>query len=349
MKFVFFGGNSQVAVETAAHLQRMGHSVLLYGRCSYPKQTLLALGLSYLQEPEMGEPLKNALAEADLAADFAFPAGEPWESVPQASARVERYLAHLPEHARFAAMSSISAYGMASKDCRLHWHRWPLTAYAAGKRQLEANATSLARRYARKLVAFRLGQVHGVLQSASQAFRVELAKPQPQINGLAAGASATVFADGVASALAFYAAGHLAPGIYPLLDQPQWPLSTLIDFYGQLAGSQNMHRVSYHDPEPPKLMAGLRSKAIDILKAHRGRIEPILFRAPALARFVKTRYRKIEAAAHFNGQSHPPMTCHYGDLARVLPLYQTPSCSQTLENWRWFEQHWLEKIEAQLR
>ena len=353
MKFVFFGGNSQVAVETAAHLQRMGHSVFLYGRGLYPQTTLQWLGLNYAQEPNAGAALTAALLDVDLAIDFAFPAGEPWDAVPSATARVQRYLSHLPEHARFAVMSSISAYGMGAKDARLRWHTWPLTAYAAGKRQLEANSLALGRQLSRKVVAFRLGQVHGVLQSASQAFRIQLAQPLADIGGLAQGQSASVFTDGVATALAFYAAGHLPVGVHPLIDQPQWRLATLLDFYHQLDASEGTHTeeksVRYFDPEPAGLVQQIRGAAIGALKAHRGRIEPLLFRVPKLARFVKTRYRQIESSASTHQASAAPMTCHYGDLSGVLPLFNTPNFEQTQANWHWFDSQWRQKILAALR
>jgi len=353
MKFAFFGGNSQVAVETAVHLQRMGHSVALYGRGTYPQATLQCFGLNYAQEPSAGAALTEALMQVDLAVDFAFPAGEPWEAVPRATARVQRYLSHLPAHARFAVMSSISAYGMAATDAKLRWHIWPLTAYAAGKRALESNALALGRRLSRTVVAFRLGQVHGVLQSASQTFRIQLAQPQAPIGGLAVGHSASVFADGVACALEFYAGGQLNSGVHPLLDQPQWQLATLIDFYHQLdfanGSKPSAQSVNYVDKIPPGLIQQARSVVIGALKAHRGRIEPVLFQVPKLAQFVKTRYRQIESIANCNPSSVTPMTCHYGDLSASLPAYNTPNFEQTQANWRWFEAQWQQKITAALR
>src|SRR4029077_18703572 len=112
--------------------------------------------------------------ECSIVVDFTLPSGELYSIPKSIDTIMENIISGLSGDQKYIYMSSIMAYGMPPAEKNIKSYLIPRSSYAFIKRKAETRPLQLGRKYKIKTYNFRLGQVHGFLQSVNTSFREKL-------------------------------------------------------------------------------------------------------------------------------------------------------------------------------
>lgn len=299
MKIGIIGASSQVGSSVAIYLKLMGFdNATCFVRSKYSNVLFQMFNIPFEQiDYNNKQQLSQTLQQYDLIADFTYPAGQLFEIPKLIEKNTEAIISCMKPNSAYVYMSSIMAYGTPIEDNYISNYIIPRSSYAFIKRKAEATIKKYCSKHNIKPYLFRLGQVHGFLQSVSHSYKKNLSKDNEYlVNGTANDATNTIFISTLCEALINCAEGKAAPGLYTLVSEPQWTLQHLYEYY---TSQYNYNCQIKFSPFP----AAAKNKTIkdrikDIAKRNRALIENyILINRPALMIKMKGNYRITELKA----------------------------------------------------
>ena len=291
LRIAVIGANSQVGAEVSLYLARTsGVHVTGFVRSEYGAVLLRRFGITCVTGPFVQESLVPKLRGFDIVADFTYPAGQLPELPKRIYETMSAVVNSMSPGSRYVYMSSIQAFGMSPNSRLVQRHRVCRSSYARVKRLAEKWTVALTQCRGVYGFVFRLGQVHGLLQSVSQETIDELTWHEIYVQGHPEDLTTTVFAAEVASALLRTSDCSISPGIYTAVSSPQWTLKQLYRHY------QMRYLLSpiVHYNATPRLAqpTSIRQRIVTCLLKSRGVLEAyVLLRSPRVFRYLKGAYR----------------------------------------------------------
>ena len=298
MTIGIIGGSSQVGSSVAYYLKNYSDvNFKCFVRSSYSQVFFDLLNIAYEKfDINNSMELKHKLEECDTVLDFSFPTGQ-LSGIPDA---IDNILTHvissMQPGATFIYMSSIMAYGMDANEKFIRNTFFSHTPYAFIKRKAEARCLALGKKFGINAYNFRLGQVHGFLQSVNTSFREKLKdKKVVFIDGSPGDLTNTVFINTIAEAILNFSKEKHSPGTYTLVNNPQWTLTQLYEFYIKFYDIQTS--LQFIPSFPNSTSLNFKSKVFGKLKKYRPLLESyFLIKFPKLSSRIKGKYRELEIA-----------------------------------------------------
>jgi nucleoside-diphosphate-sugar epimerase len=293
-KIGLLGGNGQVATEVATFAALQGAcDVICFVRADYGAVLLKTLGISYrvIDYTNIQSDDVAALQQCDLIADFSYPTDQQKQNSLETIERNSKAVMKcLRTEAHYVYMSSFMAFGMPSKAEQIHDFRVPRSAYAWIKRSAERLIFTLARRYGLRAYNFRLGQVHGQLQSVTKEYRQLMREGSLVVNGHPDSVSNIVFTHSIYHALLKCAEGTVpSRTTYSLVCSPQWRWSEVFKFYEDVFALSCHIRYQGFARTDQAFLKAVFARAVSA----RDIIEPFLLRFfPSVMPLLKGEFRK---------------------------------------------------------
>lgn len=291
------GASSQTGSSVAFFLRKFPEvEVICFIRSSYSKAFFELMGIPYRQIDTNDETvLRQHIGEMDVILDFSYPTGQLHEILSRSKNNIGKVFKVLKPGSHYFYMSSIMAYGMPETEKWVRHYRLPRTSYAYIKRSIEKYTFRLGKRSGIKVYNFRLGQVHGFLQSVNGSFRKKLSDTNiALVDGHPGDAANVIFIHPLCEAIVRCIQGKQQPGLYTLVTNPQWTLKELYDYYLHYYGLTP--HVEYLPGEDKKRGGtGFIQWCLNLAKPYRSLLETyVLMRMPAMAVKLKGRFRSGE-------------------------------------------------------
>lgn len=289
------GASSQTGSSVAFFLKRFSDvQVTCFIRSSYSKVFFELYGIEYRYLDSNDEAgFGQAIGAMDVILDFGYPTGQLHEILQRSKESIRKVFSAMKEGGMYFYMSSIMAYGMPETDKWIRNYSFPRTSYAYIKRSIEKFSFSEGKKAGLKIYNFRLGQVHGFLQSVSGSFRKKLSDTDTAlIDGDRGDLVNIIFIYPLCEAILQCIKGEQPPGLYTLVSTPQW---TLEDLYGYYCRYYHLKAHLLFVPRERKSRKSLFQRMIGLAKPYRSILETyILMRFPALAVGMKGNFRRSE-------------------------------------------------------
>lgn len=244
---------------------------------------------------------RQAIGEMDVILDFSYPTGQLHEILSRSKDNIGKVFKALKPGSVYFYMSSIMAYGMPETEKWVRHYRLPRTSYAYIKRAIEKYTFRLGKRCGIKVYNFRLGQVHGFLQSVNGSFRKKLSDTNiALVDGRPDDPANIIFIHPLCEAIVRCIQGKHEPGLYTLVANPQWTLKELYDFYLEYYGlSPHVEYVPREDKKRGRI--GIIQRCLNLAKPYRSLLETyVLMRMPSMAVRLKGRFRQGELSLRKN-------------------------------------------------
>ena len=290
------GASSQSGSSVALFLRKFPEiEVTCFIRSSYSKVFFELTGIPYrLIDTNDEVVLRQNLGEMDVILHFSYPAGQLHEILSRSKAGIGKVFKALKPGSLYFYMSSIMAYGMPDTEKWVRHYRLPRTSYAYIKRSIEKYTFRLGRKTGVKVYNFRLGQVHGFLQSVNGSFRKNLSDNNiALVDGHADDAANIIFIHPLCEAIVQCIQGRHRPGLYTLVANPQWTLKELYEYYLHYYGLSS--HIEYLPGDDKKKGQGFIQRCLNLAKPYRSLLETyVLMRVPALAVRLKGSFRRGE-------------------------------------------------------
>lgn len=296
LRIAIVGSSSQVGSSVAFYLRHFTqHEPVCFIRSSYSSLFFDMLNINAVEvDISNTEELKKALQQIDIVADFSLPGGENFEIEKLIKKNIQLIISCMPSDAIYIYMSSIMAYGMPGGDKHLKEFKIPRALYGFIKRKAEKAARLTGAKYKIKTYNFRLGQVHGFLQSVSESFRDKLSAAKvAYLDGNETDLTNTIFISSLSEAIISCGLNEHKPSTYTLISYPQWTLSELYNFYIDYF---SLNIILEYRPEIRK-KSSIKTKVINRVMKYRPLIEIyILTKFPKASIALKGKYRTGEMA-----------------------------------------------------
>ena len=310
MRIGIIGASSQVGSSLALHLkQHAGIVPVCFIRSTYPAIFFDMAGIEYRVIDLADESkLKKNFADIDLFIDCSYPSGQLYEIAHEIRQQLKALFAAMPASAPFIYCSTIMAFGMPDGQKRVKNYIIPRSTYAHLKRVAEKNVNNLARQYNKPCFIFRLGQVHGFLQSVNSSFREKLSMNKVvTLDGAPGDLVNIIFIETLAEAVIKVGREEIPPGTYSLVNHPQWTLQQLYDHYtSYYSFEKKIQFVSGLDAADKKPWYKV---SMNSLKKYRGLLEAFfLIRSKKIYIKVKGKYRVNNVMRSANGATTPGYT-----------------------------------------
>lgn len=220
MRIAVVGGNGQVASEVSLILAKAeGVDVRPISRTRQGSAFLRYAGLPVLHG-SISEPkeARKLLEGADIVANFALAVGTPAAALKENTTVIEQTLTGAPKTAKIIFFSTVAVYEVGQSRKIL-----PIRGtYASLKLDNERVFLEAVRKHGRNGYVLRLGHVVGPFQSITQLLKEEVSSSAVRVPDPERGSNVTHTAT-IAEALLAIGEGRAGPpGVYDLLDYPQW-------------------------------------------------------------------------------------------------------------------------------
>lgn len=233
IKIGLLGANGQVGAEVAFYLslhEDVNLSCLIRSEYSAAAFKLLSIPYSVVDYDDT-KKLSDRLSDFDVLLDFSSETGEISEILRWLKRHVPLIVGCMHPGGKYIYMSSIMAYGMPNPIVALKNHLFPRTFYAHSKRYAEMLARKAGNKRQVDIFNFRLGQVHGSLQTITQLFVSKLSSGTFRVNGTPQSLTNAIFTHSISEAVSQSIQGKVIPGTYTLVSYPQWTSEELFRFY----------------------------------------------------------------------------------------------------------------------
>ncbi len=348
LRIAIFGASSQVGSSVAFYLKHFTtHEPICFIRSKYSAvffeiSNIKTVAININDISKLRAELKNV----DVVLDFSLPAADAFEMGRIIKQNLQGIIRAMPGHAIFIYMSSIMAYGMPSDDKFLKSYTFPRALYGFTKRKAEKAAATLGTNYAIPVYNFRLGQVHGFLQSVSESFRDKLSSAKvAYLDGNENDLTNTIFISSLAEAVIECGSGKVKPSTYTLISHPQWTLGELYKFYLSFF---SLNTTINYKPKLSEKKRSIKRVLLTRVKKYRPLIETyILSLMPKTSIAIKGKYRVGEIAGEIN--SGEVSYLDYNLLGTPgLPMFENMKCSvnDILQNERAIENLYMKLIET---
>lgn len=312
MKIGIIGASSQVGSSLALHLkEHTGIIPVCFIRSVYPAIFFEISGIEYrILDTNNPVGLKKIFSDIDLFVDCGYPSGQLYEITKQIKAQLNNLFAAMPRGASFIYCSTIMAFGMPDQQKKVKNYIIPRSTYAYLKRIAEKTVRNLSGKNSIDGFIFRLGQVHGFLQSVNGSYREKLSMNKTiTVEGNPGDLVNIIFIETLAEAVIRAGTKKIPAGTYSLVNFPQWTLKQLYDHYTVYYSLQNEVRYITGFTQPAK---SPRYKiSLGSLKKYRALPETFfLTRSKNIYIKVKGKYRLMNIKRSINESS----TAEYSDF-----------------------------------
>lgn len=307
MRIGIIGASSQVGSSLAMHLSlHKGIVPICFVRSEYPAVFFEVVGVEYRLIDFTDIPkLTMQLADLELIIDCSYPSGQLYQIGKEIKKQLTAILGAMPSGIPFIYCSTIMAFGMpdGQKYVKNYW--LPRSTYAYIKRIAERTVKNLSAKYSFPAFIFRLGQVHGFLQSVNESYREKLFMNKTiKLEGKPGDLVNIIFIESLAVAVIKAGSKQIEHGTYSLVNYPQWTLQQLYDHYIVYYSFQNKIQFT------GGASSGNHSSAMSSLLESANKMRPlfetlILLRIPKLYIKVKGKYR-IMNVRRMGGTAVPP-------------------------------------------
>ncbi|SIT58144.1 hypothetical protein BQ8794_50246 [Mesorhizobium prunaredense] len=233
-RIVILGANGQVGNEVTLQLaNQRAIEVVPVVRSPSGSAVLRYNGVAVLHgsidDPAQARRLQQG---ADVVANFALPVGTPSAMIEESAAIIDNTIACSPPGAVVVFFSTLAVLGVQDTSGRKH-----RSLYGNVKLRNEQQILALAKKNGRRAYVLRLGHVAGVFQTITGGIRAEIAAgPVSFIE--ADRRSNLVYTATIADALCAIAEGRAGePGLYDLVNEPQWTWREIYEFEAARIGS----------------------------------------------------------------------------------------------------------------
>jgi nucleoside-diphosphate-sugar epimerase len=294
-RIAILGASSQVGSSVALFLKKMPDiEVVGFIRSTYSSVffELADIPFSYI---DMTSPddIREKLGAMDVVLDFGYPAGQLQDILVRSKDNIGKVLAAMKKGGAYFYMSSIMAYGMPDGETWIKHYRFPRTSYSYIKRKIERFTFTQGKHAGIRVYNFRLGQVHGFLQSVNGSFRKKIADTDTiVVDGSPNDPVNVIFIYSLCEAILQCVNGTRPPGLYTLVADPQWTLQELYEYYLEYYG---LKADILYKPRGKAKAPGLQQRLINLARPYRAILEAyFLIRFPSLAVRIKGGYRRSE-------------------------------------------------------
>lgn len=230
-RVAILGANGQVGAELCLYLKVMGFcEPIAVTRSPNSNAFLLRAGIE-CRSGDLTSPkvVAKLLTDCDLIFDLAFPNGRNLsETKRMLRAREMSILSAARPSKGFVLASTTSVYR--SSDSQPFFRT-----YRSMKLFVERLSQSLGAKYHVPVYVFRLGQVHGALQSCSDTLKRGILTNTGAIH-VPNQPSNAIFVGSIAEALREVLFRDIKPGVYTVISQPAWSFSELVEWYADELG-----------------------------------------------------------------------------------------------------------------
>jgi nucleoside-diphosphate-sugar epimerase len=290
------GASSQVGASVALFLKDFpGTQVTCLIRSSYSSVFFELFQIEYQRINIDDEAdCKEKIGAMDVILDFGYPAGQLHEILTRSKENIGKVLGVMKKGAAYFYMSSIMAYGTPDGEKWIKHYRLPRTSYSYIKRKIEGFTASKGKQSGIRVYNFRLGQVHGFLQSVNGSFRKKLSDTNlALVDGNPGDPVNIIFIYPLCEAIFQCINGKIRPGLYTLVSSPQWTLKDLYDYYLRYYGLTA--HIEYKPAAEKKSKKSFLQRGMDLAKPYRPILETyILMRIPAFTTGIKGKFRQSE-------------------------------------------------------
>jgi len=290
------GASGQVGASVALYLKKFsGIETICFIRSSYSTIFFDLYNIPFQHIDFENEfLLKEKIGSLDVILDFRYPAGQLHQILSESKKNISRILSVMKKGSKYFYMSSIMAYGMPDNEKRIANYYLPRTSYSYIKRKIERFVVSKGGQEDVQIYNFRLGQVHGFLQSVNASFRKKLAEKNiALIDGAPGDLVNIIFVYPLCEAIIHCANDKCKPGLYTLVASPQWSLQDLYEYYIQYY-NRKAH-LEFVQQKSKNKRKSLLQHTIDFAKPYRSLVETyILMNFPSMSTRIKGSFRKNE-------------------------------------------------------
>lgn len=240
-----------------------------------------------------GEELRGLVQSHDAVLDFTYPSGQANTILSAIKENMRHIIKQMNAKQPYFHMSSIMAYGFPDGNKNLKHYHIPRTSYGYIKRNAELAAKKLGAKYNVPIYNFRLGQVHGFLQSVNASYRSKLcSNANIYLDGKANDSVNIIFIHSLSYAILDCIGYKYQPGLYTLVNEPQWSLQELYEYY------TNTYKIDSNIIYQPQLIArktnNIKQSILGLTKKYRQILETyVLFKLPFLYKRVKGKFRQV--------------------------------------------------------
>lgn len=230
-RVAILGANGQVGAELCLYLKVMGFCEPIAVTRSPNSNAFLSRAGIECRSGDLTSPLVVAklLNGCDLIFDLAFPNGRNLgETKRMLRARVMSIFSVARPSKGFVLASTTSVYRSSGSPPFFRTYR-------AMKLFVERLSQSLGVRHGVPVYVFRLGQVHGALQSCSDSLRRGILTNTGAIH-VPNQPSNAIFVGSIAEAIREVLFKQIDPSIYTVISQPAWSFSELVEWYADELG-----------------------------------------------------------------------------------------------------------------
>lgn len=297
MRIAIIGASSQVGSSLSYYLKLEGVDVVCFTRSSYSDIFFKVLGIhcehiNLSDRDDVREKLKNF----DGVVDFGYPTGQLFSIKKSIRENLKIILSCMPQKAKFFYMSSITAYGMPLGQKYIRNYLIPRSSYAYLKRFAEKIVRHTGSKLGINAYNFRLGQVHGILQSVNTSFRSKLNTNFAKVDGRPDELTNTIFVGAICEGILKCINENIKPGTYTLVSTPQW---TLEELYGYYIDYYNLPiNLAYLPSSPHGKTRSFAKNLFGYFKRYRSLLEIyILMNVPSIAVKLKGKFRISQVKA----------------------------------------------------
>lgn len=322
MRIAVLGANGQVGAEVCL-LLRDQPDIELIPIC---RNRLGSAFLRYHGVPvRHGKPADAGeaaalLRDCDVVVNFALGTGSLREASDANRRLVQNSIEFAPARARVLFFSTVTVYGDATPGRTIRWKN----AYAREKLRCEQLALRLGRAAGKPVFVLRLGHVCGELQNITAVIRQEIAQGTVYVPD-ADRASNTTHTVTIVDAILKAARGLELPGLYDLLNQPQWTWRQVYEHEARVLGlplrieSAAAHARVADSMAPmvrrsrgatlPRRIVGSAVRVLTASPVRKEMAMRVIARlSPGLNQRIQARYYQGRAAAEIAALEHRPCT-----------------------------------------
>lgn len=231
MKIAIIGASSQVGSSLALYLKEFTQAEpVAFVRSTYSD---IFFDLNNIEF----RVIKDRFSETDIegfdaVVDCRYPSRQLYEMARDINDQLKDIFPKLPTGCAYIYMSTIMAFGMPDNYKYVRHFSIPRSTYAYLKRKAERLVRQLSVKKKIAAYNFRLGQVHGFLQSVNSSFREKMVNGNDiVVDGNKDDLVNVIFIPTLAKAVIRAAQKQMPAGTYSLVNEPQWTLEQLYNYY----------------------------------------------------------------------------------------------------------------------
>jgi|GEM_PF-3102342 len=293
-KLLIYGASSQVGASVAVFLsqKKIAHCTCLLRNANSSVFFEINQIPFHIATTLSDEDLKLLIQSHDAILDFTYPAGQANIILNTIKENMQNIISQMNCDQQYFHMSSIMAYGFPDGEKDLKHYKIPRTSYGYIKRKAELFAKKTGAKYNVPIYNFRLGQIHGFLQSVNTSYRGKLfSNTNIYLDGQANDKVNIIFINSLCYAIIDCIDNKYQPNVYTLINYPQWTLQELYKYY------TNTYELNPNIIYQPKLrekkQGNLKESILKLAKRYRPLLETyVLFRLPLLYKKVKGKFRQ---------------------------------------------------------